>query len=192
LQCVSNVRSYVTSDQVLVRYLLDHGADPNLGPATGGGVGEPNAFRLVSDSGAILQSAAMYGNIQTFDLLLAHGAILSNAATMHAAAEGENIEMMAHLLKLGVDIEQRDRYKTMGYPSYGSPLLRAMVLGKPRSVRFLLDHGASTLKKLPALNDAGMTAMDLVEKGSTTDEIRKTTKEITGGIQKMVKEVGER
>ena len=156
MQYVAELRSYATHDPVVVRYLLDQGADPNFGPAIGGSICEASAFRLVSDSGAILQSAAMYGNTESFDLLLAHGAVLSNAATMHAAAEGENIEMMAQLLKLGVDVDQRDSYRTMGFPYYNSPLLRAMVLGKPRAVRFLLDHGASTLRKLPGPEGAGL------------------------------------
>jgi ankyrin repeat protein len=181
IQYVAELRSYATHDPVVVRYLLDQGANPNLGPAIGDGIGESSAFRLVSDSGAILQSAAMHGNIESFDLLLAHGAVLSNAATMHAAAGEEKIEMMAHLLKLGVDVDQRDTYRTMGFPCYDSPLLRAMDLGKPRAVRFLLDHGASTLRKLPGPIGTGMTAMDLAERGQIVDEIRK-----------MVKEVGER
>ena len=65
--------------------------------------------------------------------------------------------------------------------SDNSPLLRAMVLGKPWAVRFLLDHGASTLRKLPGPEGAGMTVIDLAERGRIEDEIRK-----------MVKEVGER
>jgi hypothetical protein len=113
------------------------------------GIGALPAFTQVSDSGATLQSAAQYGNTESFHLLLAHGAILSNAATMHAAAEGENIEIMAHLLKLGVGVDQMDGITTMGYACYDSPLLQAMLLGKPQAVRFLLDHGASTLRKLP-------------------------------------------
>jgi hypothetical protein len=122
----------------------------------------------------------MYGNIESFDILLTHGAVLSNVATMHAAAEGENIEIMVHLIKLGVDVDQRDTYRTMDF-CYDSPLLRAIVLGKSRAVRFLLDHRASTSRKLPGPDGAGMTAMDLAERSRIEDEIRK-----------MVKEVGER
>jgi hypothetical protein len=88
---------------------------------------------------------------------------------------------VVYLLKLGVHVDQRDSYRTMGFPCYDSPLLRAMVLGKPRAVRFLLDHGASTLKKSPGPDGTGMTGMDLAERGRIEDEIRK-----------MVKEVGER
>jgi hypothetical protein len=97
----------------------------------------------------MLQSAAMYGSVETFDLILTHRANLSNAATVHTAAEGEDIEVMDYLIKLGVVVDQDDLYRTTGLPLYGTPLLRAMLLGKPRAVRFSLDHGASTLRKHP-------------------------------------------
>jgi ankyrin repeat protein len=170
---VAELRSYATHDPVIVRYLLDQGANPNLGPQRGPGIGVSTAFRQVANSGATLESAARYGNVETFDLLLAHDAVLSNAAPMHAAAGEQNIEIMAHLLELGVDLDERESM-TLGRPSYGSPLLRAMFSGKPQAVRFLLDHGASTLSAVPA-------AMDL----SNTDRIQ-------GEIRKMVIEVGER
>jgi hypothetical protein len=198
---VAELHSYATHDPAVVRYLLDQGANPNLGPQRGPGLGMSTAFTQVSDSGAILQSAAQFGNIETFDLLLTHGAVLSNAATMHAAVEGENTEVMAHLLKLGVDVDQSDGIRTMGYPHYGSPLLRAMILGKPRAVRFLLDHGASTLRKTPGVDGVPeMTAMDFAKRGRIGDETPETVKvwgkriedRIKDEIRKMVTEAGER
>jgi ankyrin repeat protein len=180
LQYVAELRSYATHDPVVVRYLLDQGANPNLGPEWGYGVGATPAFTQVSDSGATLQSAAQYGNIESFDLLLAHGAILSNAATMHAAAEGENIKIMVHLLKLGVDVDQTDGMR-MSFPCYDSPLLRAIRLGKPQAVRFLLDHGANTSTKLsgPGWGEfEGMTAIDFSKTDGIKDEIQKIFKEV--------------
>jgi hypothetical protein len=92
---------------------------------------------------------------------------------MHAAAGEPNIETMAHLLELGVDLDERESM-TLGRPSYGSPLLRAMFSAKHQAVRFLLDHGASTLSGVPAVVDL-----------SNTDRIQDE-------IRKMVIEVGER
>jgi hypothetical protein len=69
-----------------------------------------------------LQSAARRGSIESLDILLEHGAILSNAEVLHAAVQGRSIAMMAHLLKLGVDVDQRDSYRNIGIPVYNTPL----------------------------------------------------------------------
>jgi hypothetical protein len=71
-------------------------------------------FHFIPNSGAILKSAARHGRIESLDLLLMHGAAVSNAAVLHAAAEGESIAMVAHLLKLGVYVDQKDSYLLWG------------------------------------------------------------------------------
>jgi ankyrin repeat protein len=159
-------------------YLLEQGANPNLGPGTGGGIGTSRLFELVSNSGTVLQNAARRGNVESLDLLLAHGAVLSNASVLHAAVEGESQEMMSHLLSLGVDVDQTDSYWTMGFPPYVTPLLRAILKGKVDAVRFLLDNGASTMKRTTEYHGS-KTALELVEEEGVSIDIR-TIVEIVG------------
>jgi ankyrin repeat protein len=163
--------SHATHDPAVVSYLLEQGANPNPGPGTGGGIGDSRSFDLVSNSGAVFQSAARRGSIESVDFLLAHGAVLSNAAPLHAAVEGESLEMMSHLLSLGVDVDQPDSYWTMGFPSYTTPLLRAIVKGKVAAVKFLLDHGASTTKRTTRYHGF-KTALELVEEQGVSIDFR--------------------
>ena len=131
---------------------------------------------LVPDSGNILQSAAQFGTVETLDMLIAHGAVLSNAVVLHAAVEGGNLDMIAHVLELGVDVDQPDGI-VMGREVYYTPLLRAIEQGKTDAVRLLLAKGASTVKT----GRRKETALDMVKNDWVVDEIRK-----------MVVEVGER
>lgn len=134
-------------------------------------------LHLIPNSGRILQSAAQYGTIETFDMLIAHGAVLSNAAALHAAVEGGNVDMMARVLELGADVDEPDGLWTMGPQVYCTPLLRAIEQGKIDAVRFLLEKGASTVK----MGRRRETALQMVKNDWVVDEIRK-----------MVEEVGER
>ncbi|KAL9105203.1 MAG: hypothetical protein Q9227_009575 [Pyrenula ochraceoflavens] len=134
---------FAVNNPPLVAYLLCRGANPNLGPAIGPGIGHPDRFRLVPDSGANLQAAAKCGNIESFDLLLAHGAALQNAAALHAAVEGGNIDMVRHVLKIGGNVDERDSLKTMGYYFCGTPLYRAIMKRRFDLVKILLEYGAA-------------------------------------------------
>jgi ankyrin repeat protein len=159
-----------------VKYLLQHGADPNLGPATGGGINESNAYRVVDDSGANLRSAAQNGNVESLDLLLKYGAVHSNAATLHAAVDGGSLTMIFHLLNLGVDVDQLDTYKTMGFPCYTTPLLRAIKHGKSDVIRALLNAGASTNIRIGEYF-SDKTALELVQEDGVSTEIRRMVEE---------------
>jgi hypothetical protein len=134
-------------------------------------------YVLSPTSGSILQSAVASGNLESVDLLIAHGAVLSRASSMHVAVESGSLDMMTHLLELGADIEQLDSLTTMGHECHGTPLLRAIAKGKTDAVRFLLENGASTTTR----GRNGETPMKMVREDWVADEIRK-----------MVEEVGER
>ena len=55
----------------------------------------------------------MGGNLESVDLLIAHGAVLSNVSILHADVDGGSLDMMAHVLELGADVNERDSLNTM-------------------------------------------------------------------------------
>jgi hypothetical protein len=132
---------------------------------------------MISTSCSILQLAVAARNLESVDLLVAHGANINYGAVMHVAVDGGSLDMMAHLLELGANIDQLDSLNNMADNRYGRPLLRAIAKGKTEAVKFLLENGASTTMK----GHDGETAMDMVKNDWVVDEIRK-----------MVEEVGER
>jgi hypothetical protein len=138
-------------------------------------------YHLIPKSGSILQSAAEWGNIESLDLLITHGAVLSYAAILHAAVDGGSIDMIAHVLELGADVDERDTVTTMGWECYGTPLLRAIHKGKTDAVRLLLENGASTTISAMIRGKQVETALELVKRDWVVGEIRK-----------MVEKVGER
>ena len=48
-------------------------------------------------------------------MLIAHDAVFSNAAALHVAVEGGNIDMMTRVLELGADVDKPDGVYIMGY-----------------------------------------------------------------------------
>lgn len=158
----------MAGDTLLVAYLLSRGADPNLGPRIGPGIGHTGRFQIVSTSGWTLHAAARSGNVDSFDMLLAHGALLQNAAAVHAAVQGGSVEMVEHVLDLGANVNERDGLETMGFYFCGTPLLRAINMGRVDLARILLGHGAdATVKGRECLS-----ALDLVKSDDVTVEMR--------------------
>ncbi|KAH0542497.1 hypothetical protein FGG08_003093 [Glutinoglossum americanum] len=131
--------SRVVADESVVGWLLDRGADPNLGSPPD----VPDACVIGSSSGVVLEGAVYYSSIVVFDLLLERGAELENSLPLHSAAEWQSdrrIPMMEHLLELGVDMNGSDDKRRLH--GWGTPLHYAIRARHTEHVRFLLQRGA--------------------------------------------------
>ena len=94
--------------------------------------------------------------------------MLANAAAMHAAVKGGSLVMMARVLELGVDVDELDCVDTIGWPCFGTPLLRAIKTGRTEAVRFLLERGADITKR----GHGGETALEMVRREKIVGEIK--------------------
>jgi hypothetical protein len=103
-----------------VRYLLQHGADPN-----------PNAHPDVASSP--LLEAATVGNSETFSLLMEHGARVDDDA--------EQILTMAVTMHCAVCVD-RTINEVYDKGAYTRALADTAYLGDAAAVRRMLDHGA--------------------------------------------------
>ncbi|CAD6593251.1 MAG: hypothetical protein ASARMPRED_007180 [Alectoria sarmentosa] len=143
----------------LIRWLLAHGANPNLGPPSSP---QPRALP-VTDSGAVLDTAASIASPEVFGLLLQRGAKLEISLPLHAAAasasktDDESIAMMEYLLQLGVDIDGSDEAR--GFRALGTPLHYAIRGRMMDRVKFLLMKGSD----VKAAGQGGVTALMLAK-----------------------------
>ncbi|RWA04543.1 hypothetical protein EKO27_g10558 [Xylaria grammica] len=136
---------HCTSDIRVVKFLLAHGADPNVGPFDfrkihGSSITPP----LDRCSGAALNKAAARGNIEVIDLLLQHGAVLEHSMPLHAALSGwpQNRPTFVHLLRLGADPNRLISYDYGTLWEMGTPLLWAVRNHNWDAVELLLEAGA--------------------------------------------------
>jgi ankyrin repeat protein len=130
-------------NEELTKFLLDHGADPNL----------------VSSRGMYaVECAVSLGNIAVVKLLLERGASLSPSNSLHHAVCTRNsdetcVAMMDFLLQKGVDINERSWKVRQRIPSRtlgGTALMSAVKkqeaateeLDMVKRVKWLLAHGA--------------------------------------------------
>lgn len=149
--------SVVTNLPVL-RWFLDHGANPNLG------IQRPKKERMgKSDtkSCSALESAAESGTLDAVRLLLDAGARVEYGIPLHCAAgarlngtdinncpsptrefDEDRVSIMDLLVKHGVDVNQRDEwnYHVLRVPRL--PILIATMAGAVERVRWLLEQGA--------------------------------------------------
>ena len=146
----------VLTNNAAVKWLLDHGANPNMGPSVVFQIG----IEAVSDSGMALQLAACWSDISTLDLLLEHGAKLENSFPLHdvAGMGDERIPMMAHLIELGVDVNSLDSARVRF--RYGTPLHCAVQGQQCGTVRFLLENWADPNMK----DEYGVTPIEAAKK----------------------------
>lgn len=158
--------SAFVKNETLLKYFLNRGADPNLGPPSNP---QPDSTP-VSDSGSALNCAASVATPEVFDLLLQHGAKIENSQPLHMAAAGEEdagrIPMMEYLVGKGVDVDGSD--ETMGFRAVGPPLFYAIRQGQVEKVRWLLGHGADPRVQ----GRGGATALRMAEQTGVEEVVR--------------------
>ncbi|KAL8691242.1 MAG: hypothetical protein Q9218_003482 [Villophora microphyllina] len=115
-----------------VRWLLEHGADPNSG-------------HLMADSTSALCAAAERAHLPLATMLLEYGAHVSGTAALPGAAGRGHLEMVRFLLERGAAIDEvgvhdfGDRRKKA---QEGTALHKAAERGDIEMARVLLDRGA--------------------------------------------------
>lgn len=158
--------SALVKNEALIKWLLEHGADPNLGPPFNP---QPDSAP-VTNSSSTLNCAASVATPEVFDLLLEYGAKIENSQPLHMAAasqeDSERIPMMEYLVGKGVDVNGSDEAR--GFQAVGSPMFYAIRQGQVEKVRWLLGHGAD-----PRLEGkGGATALGMAEQTEMEELIR--------------------
>ncbi|KAL9094066.1 MAG: hypothetical protein Q9165_003736 [Trypethelium subeluteriae] len=165
----------VVTNTPLLEWLLENGANPNLGHLRGSGM-------LIANSGDALEIAAKHCPLSTVALLLAHGAQAENSMALNRAAgayppggnfyysrarptpefDRDRIPVMELLLQHGADINgderQGRRDRTPGLPVTYAVMARAV-----ERVKWLLENGADpTIRGYPS-SAAELGLSDLVD-----------------------------
>jgi ankyrin repeat protein len=111
-------------DAKMVGVLLAHGANPNVSV-------------YASDS-SVLQFAAVTGQAEIVDLLIAHGADLTayGAASLNVAAGKGETDIVRSLLNAGVDANAARGYDDQ------SAMHMAAAGNHPETIKLLIEHGA--------------------------------------------------
>ncbi|KAI9717936.1 MAG: hypothetical protein M1828_007028 [Chrysothrix sp. TS-e1954] len=176
---------HVVTDMPLLRWFLDHGADPNLGeqrfPKHRFGAAETNCDAL--------EAAAYFGSLEAVRALLDAGAQVAHGVPLHSAAaavpghqniyqsgiqqsaesDADRIPIMALLVEKGADVNQ------LNETPYRAPrlaILLAVMANAVARVRWLLEHGAD-----PTANGSyGGTAAGMAQKRGS-EEMKKVMQE---------------
>ncbi|TGO49584.1 hypothetical protein BCON_0206g00190 [Botryotinia convoluta] len=124
LQCAVNSAAR-TGDLTIVRVLLDHGANVNLGAGKTGGA---------------LYEAAERGHLELCRLFLGlkadvHAEQMTSGSVLHAAARSGNVDVIGLLIAHGAHIDDERGL-------YGTPLLVAAQAGILHAFNLLFDAGA--------------------------------------------------
>ena len=145
----------------LLRWFLDHGANPNLGvqKTTHNRCGGPD-----TSSCAALEAAAAHGGVEAVCMLLDAGAKIQNGVPLHCAAgacppgmnphagrvipswefDTSRIPVMELLVDRGADVNQREESRHM-VAQYA--IVYAVMAGAVKRVKWLLEHGADPYKR---------------------------------------------
>ncbi|KAI9653655.1 MAG: hypothetical protein M1821_007002 [Bathelium mastoideum] len=177
----------VVKNPLLLKWFLDHGANPNLGAQ------RDSRDRLgPSDtkSCAALEAAAAHADLSTVRLLLDAGAEISNGYPLHSAAgacppntnphqarvqpskefDKARIPVMEELVKRGADVNQKLESRYME-PRWAVEL--AVMAGAVERVGWLLERGAD-----PERKGKGVSAREYAEKLGS-EEMKKVMEEGT-------------
>ncbi|KAJ5463107.1 hypothetical protein N7475_008051 [Penicillium sp. IBT 31633x] len=171
----------------LLRWFLDHGANPNLGaqPSNHERRGGPNTA-----SCATLEAAAARGEVVAVRMILDAGAKIQNGVPLHFAAgacppgmnphagrvapsqqfDTNRIPVMALLVQHGADLNQREESRHM-VAQYA--IVYAVMAGAVERVKWLLEHGAN-----PHIRGNFGSALEYAQ-GSGNEDIRKIIEEFS-------------
>ncbi|KAL4919541.1 hypothetical protein BDW62DRAFT_41209 [Aspergillus aurantiobrunneus] len=151
----------VLSNHTLLKWFLNHGANPNLGAQQ-----ERRDGGSVANSCAALEESAYRGDVEAVRMLLDAGAVIQNGFPLHAAAgacppgafphsvsafpskefDSSRIPVMALLVERGADINQyQGPQKGNQVPNYA--IVGAAMAGAIERVRWLLENGADHTKE---------------------------------------------
>ncbi|CAG8899673.1 unnamed protein product [Penicillium egyptiacum] len=151
----------VVKSPPLLRWFLDHGANPNLGvqQTTHDRYGGSD-----TSSCAALEAAAVRGGVEAVRMILDAGARIQNGIPLHYAAgacppgtnphagrvvpsrefDTSRIPVMALLVDRGADVNQREESRHM-VAHY--TIVYAVMAGAVERVKWLLEHGADPYKR---------------------------------------------
>ncbi|XXH01602.1 hypothetical protein Hte_007962 [Hypoxylon texense] len=140
-----------------VRFLLDHGADPNA--------------NLRGETYSGLELAPIVGaSLEIVSLLLRHGALAKGRSAMLFAARKGRVDMMRVLFEAGVSVDEvpdnDDVYdNAKEQVDWGTPLHGAAGNGQSEAITWLLRKGASTDVK----NSIGLTPKEVARQRGYSD-----------------------
>jgi len=162
----------------VAKYLLELGANPDLGPGGSAVYASAGDMYLWEDNRYNLYHAARTGCVETVDLLLEYGAAdKSKACLLHAAVQSRSTKMIEHILALGVDVNEPDNAHRTGIV-YGTPLHRAVASTHDLdAVKVLLAHGASISQ--PGTQECrDKTVVDMIMKDEIGEQIPDAIKDL--------------
>ncbi|KAF5973487.1 hypothetical protein FBULB1_8233 [Fusarium bulbicola] len=189
--------NHCISDVEITRFLLEHGADPNIAPFRDGrttGWGEKATPPMDRTSGLALDHAIKKSPTIVVRMLLEHGADPKYSRPLHGIIErlhshpipGEQLEwrpLMTMVLSYGADIN------AITY-SGGTALSEAVHYKNWEMVHFLIERGANPFTKCPASKqdsfDASLRPED--QPWQRSQEVKEYLKRLTSGTKL---EIGE-